>query len=150
MPSTQIFLATEEDLKELLEIQHLSFMSEAQNMNNYDIQPIKETLDELRVRFNKSTIFKLVSDGKIIGSIAGTLNGDTCHIGKLFVHPDYRGNGYSNDLISYLFNYFSDVQFFEVYTSAESELNLYFYNKHGFKEIKRDYIDGSEFVYFKK
>ena len=40
--------ATKEDLSEILQLQYLSYQSEAKLLNNFDIPPLKQTLQEVQ------------------------------------------------------------------------------------------------------
>ena len=67
----EIIKAKFEDLPKILILQKLAYLSEAKIHNNYSIQPLLQTLEELETEFEKSIILKLVEDEKseIIGSI---------------------------------------------------------------------------------
>ena len=87
----KIFKADLADMEAILQLQYTAYQSEAEINNNYEIQPLKQTLDELYDEFNKGIILKAVLDGKIIGSVRAYADGDTVYIGKLIVHPDHQG-----------------------------------------------------------
>lgn len=146
----KILKAELSDLEEILKVQHLSFLSEAEEMDDYDIQPLKEKISEVEEVFNKGIILKATEENKIIGSIRGYSKDKTCYIEKLFVHPDYRGKGYSSKLIEALFELFNDCNHFKLYTSAISNRNIKLYEKFGFRIYKEEYIGNSRFVYFIK
>ena len=85
----KICRATKEDLPQILDLQYLAYQSEAEYLNNYNIPPLKQTLDELEEEFENKIILKAISDeNKIIGSVRGNLQDNTVYIGKLMVHPD--------------------------------------------------------------
>jgi hypothetical protein len=60
-----------EDLPKILDLQKLTYLIEAKLLNNYSIQPLTQTLEELENEFNKYTILKLIDkiNNEIIGSI---------------------------------------------------------------------------------
>ena len=77
-----------EDLQEILLLQHLAYQSEAALLDNYDIPPLKQTLDEVIGEYHKGIILKMVdADGLIIGSIRAREMKGTVHVGKLMVPP---------------------------------------------------------------
>ena len=64
--------ATKEDLSEILQLQYLSYQSEAKLLNNFDIPPLKQTLQEVQNEYDNGTILKFLEDNKrIIGSLRG-------------------------------------------------------------------------------
>ena len=77
--------ATKEDLSEILQLQYLSYQSEAKLLNNFDIPPLKQTLQEVQNEYDNGTILKVLDDNnRIIGSVRGYIENGTLYIGKLF------------------------------------------------------------------
>ena len=70
-----------DDLKEILDLQHLAYITEAKRFNNMNIQPLTETLNELIEEFNKGIVLKLTIDNKIVGSIRAYEKDDKVYIG---------------------------------------------------------------------
>ena len=138
------------DLKEILDLQYLAYQSEAKLFNNYKIQPLTETLDELIGEYKKGVILKLVIDFKIIGSIRAYVKDDTVFIGKLMVHPDYQHKGYGTMLLSEMENRFPDKRY-ELFTSTRSVDNIRLYQKLGYTTFAQKAVnDELEFVYMEK
>ena len=81
------------DLQEILDLQYLSYQSEAALFGSKDIPPLKQTLEELTAEFNNGIILKMTDGDKIIGSVRAYEKRRTAYIGKLMVHPDYRNQG---------------------------------------------------------
>lgn len=149
----KIFKANLDDLEEILEVQYLAFKSEAEELNNFNIEPLHQKLDEIKKEYYKGIILKGIINNKIIGSIRGYFNNNTCYIHKLFIHPDFRGLGYANQLLKFLEDYFLEKHEnfrFELYTSAISNRNLKLYKNNNYKIFKKEMIMGSPFVYFEK
>ena len=67
----EIKKAVYKDLSEILDLQKLAYLSEAQLLNNYSIQPLTQTLQELEGEFDGHIILKLTDDSNdmIIGYI---------------------------------------------------------------------------------
>ena len=142
--------ASQDDLQEILELQHLAYQSEAALFGNKDIPPLKETIEELTEEFNKGTILKLVEDDKIIGSVRAYAKNGTAYIGKLMVHPDHRCKGYGSLLLNEIEKYFPDCRY-ELFTSTRSEDNIRLYQKFGYMIFDRKEItDELVFVYLEK
>ena len=91
--------ATKEDLSEILQLQYLSYQSEAKLLNNFDIPPLKQTLQEVQNEYDNGTRLKVLDDNnRIIGSVRGYIENGTLYIGKLFVHPFWQGKGIGTDV----------------------------------------------------
>ena len=82
------------DAEEILRLQYAAYQSEAQLNNDFTIQPLTQTLDELHAEYEKCVVLKATLGNEIIGSVRAYADGDTVYIGKLIVHPDHQGKGY--------------------------------------------------------
>jgi GNAT superfamily N-acetyltransferase len=129
----------------------LAYLSEAKLVNNYSIQPLTQTIEELETEFDKSIILKLLDENnEIIGSIRAYEENDRVYIGKLMVHPDCQNKGLGTKLLKTIETYFENKSF-ELFTSSKSERNLYIYKKNGYKEFTRQKIsEGLEIVFMEK
>lgn len=123
--------AEPEDLEKLLELQYSAYQSEAQIYDDYSIQPLTQTLSEVKEEFHKGVILKAVSDGMIVGSVREYADGNTVHIGKLMVHPDYQGKGTGRRLLSAIESVLYRKRF-ELFTGSQSERNLHLYESAGY------------------
>ena len=149
--NVKIEKAEREDLNEILELQYLAYQSEAALFGTNDIPPLRQTLDEVVKEYNVGTILKMVDEnGIIIGSVRAKENNDTVYIGKLMVHPDYRGNGFGTKLLSEIEHLFPNKRY-ELFTSTRSVDNIRLYQKSGYK-IFSERIENDEltFVYMEK
>ena len=143
--------AEKEDLKEILDLQYLAYQSEAALFGNKDIPPLKETLPELEEEFSHGVVLKMVSeDGRIIGSVRSYAKDKSVYIGKLMVHPDFRGKGYGSKLLREIERYYVDTRY-ELFTSTRSVDNIRLYEKLGYKIFDEKKItDELVFVYMEK
>ena len=135
--------ATSEDIAEILNLQKLAYKSEAEIYNNYRIQPLTQTIDEIICEFNTRTFIKAVHDGIIVGSVRAHVKNDTCFVGKLIVHPNYQNQGIGSALMAKIENIFSDTRRYELFTGHRSLRNLYLYKKLGYKEFKREVLSNN-------
>ena len=55
-----IYKANYEDLREILQLQYLSYQSEADLFGSRDIPPLKQTLDEVINDYNAGIILKMI------------------------------------------------------------------------------------------
>lgn len=147
----KIVKADYKDLSEILKLQYLAYQSEAALFGTDDIPPLKETLEEVQEEYNSGVVLKMVSDDdSIIGSVRARENNGTVYIGKLMVHPNYRGRGYGTTLLNEIEKYFTSTRF-ELFTSTRSEDNIRLYEANGYKKFKQEAVtDELIFVYMEK
>jgi len=126
-------------------------LSEAKLVNNYSIQPLTQTLQELEKEFEKSIILKLADDNnEIIGSVRAYEENGRVYVGKLMVHPDHQNKGFGTKLLIAIETFYED-KVFELFTSSKSERNIQLYQKIGYKEFKRQRItDNLEMIFMEK
>ena len=148
--SIGIYKAGLEDLQEILQLQYLSYQSEAALFGSRDIPPLKQTLDEVIAEYKNGIVLKMTDDDVIVGSIRAKERNGTVYIGKLMVHPDYRRNGYGTKLLTKIEKYFPDKRY-ELFTSTRSTDNIRLYQNLGYKMFDRKAItDELQFVYMEK
>jgi len=143
--------ATKNDMKDILELQYLAYQSEAELVGNFDIPPLKQTLDELLQEYENGIILKAVNgNGQIIGSVRGYIKNGTLYIGKLIVRPDMQGNGIGTLLLQEI-ERISPQSRYELFTSTKSIRNVKLYERLGYKKFKTVTIaQDLEFVYLEK
>ena len=148
--SIGIYKADLEDLQEILQLQYLSYQSEAALFGSRDIPPLKQTLDEVIAEYKNGIVLKMTDDDVIVGSIRAKERNGTVYIGKLMVHPDYRRNGYGTKLLTEIEKYFPDKRY-ELFTSTRSTDNIRLYQNLGYKIFDSKAItDELQFVYMEK
>ena len=146
-----IYQANFDDLQEILQLQYLSYQSEAALCGSKDIPPLKQTLDEVIDEYNNGVILKMVNDeNTIIGSVRAKETNGTAYIGKLMVHPNYRHIGYGTRLIKEIEEYFPNKRY-ELFTSTRNKDNIRLYQSLGYKIFDTKAInDELQFVYMEK
>ena len=151
MNETSIYKADYEDLPKILRLQQLAYQSEAALFDNHDIPPLKQTLDKVIEEYNNGIILKMVTENNIIiGSIRAKENNGTVYIGKLMVHPDYRGHGYGTRLLIEIEGTFPGKRY-ELFTSTRSVNNIQLYKKTGYKIFNQKTVnDELILVYMEK
>lgn len=139
-----------EDVEEILRVQKLAYMSEAKFYNDYRIDPMVETIEELKRNEQNKVILKAVEDGKIAGSVRGYENNGTCYIGRLFVHPDFQKRGIGKKLMAEIESYFPDCRY-ELFTGHKSKRNIAIYESLGYRMFEKDQQNDSvHLVYMEK
>jgi len=125
-----------EDASQILTLQRLAYRSEAEIYDDYTIPPLIQTLEETEAEFMDQLVLKATLEGRIIGSVRAYVEGGTCHVGKLIVHPDFRSRGIGTRLMHEIEGCFAHAERYELFTGEKSERNLRLYQKLGYKPFK--------------
>ncbi|MGE4403759.1 MAG: GNAT family N-acetyltransferase [Desulfobulbus sp.] len=126
--------STVNDLCEILELQKLSYQKEAILYDDWSIPPLMQTISEITAEYGNSIFLKAQCENKIVGSVRASFDFDTCRIGKLFVHPDYRKMGIGSLLMKSMESFFKNAKRFDLFTGVKSTDNIRLYKKLGYKE----------------
>jgi ribosomal protein S18 acetylase RimI-like enzyme len=129
--------ATESDAEKILEIQKLAFQGQGVLYNDFTLPPLVQTLAELVRDFRTYAFLKALCDGKIVGSVRGRCESDTCQISRLIVHPGYQNRGIGKKLMRAIESKFSSMSRYELFTGDKSEKNLAMYGMLGYREFAR-------------
>lgn len=132
-----IFQADINDAEEILVLQKLAFQTEGKLYNNFNIAPLNQTLDEIRLEFNTHIFLKAVENGKIVGTVRAYEKSKTCYIGRLAVHPDMQNRGIGTALMKSIENNFQSSRF-ELFAGSKSLKNLSLYKKLGYSIYKKE------------
>ncbi len=142
--------AQEIDLEEILKLQYLAYQSEAKLLNNYSIQPLTQTLEDLIIEYKNGVNYKAIIDQQIIGSVRGYVQEGTLYIGKLIVHPDFQGKGIGTKLLEYIENDHKGLRK-ELFTSDKSIRNIRLYERCGYTPFKTKPVsDDLNMIYLEK
>lgn len=137
-----ILIACENDFAEILEIQKKAFLSEAVFYQNFNIQPLTQTLEEMIEECKENVVLKAVVDGKIAGSIRANAHEEGCWVNKLVVLPEFQKRGIGEMLLRKIEKHFPDVKKFTLGTGANSESNIRLYQKVGYHIVSTTTFDG--------
>lgn len=139
------------DAENILKMQKVAFISQAEIYNDFTIHPLVETIDETREEFEKKVIFKATINDEIVGAIRVLLKDGTCHIGKLCVHPNFQKQGIGRKLVKEVEETFKEIRRFELFAGTKSQSNILLYEKLGYVKFKTErYTEKSEIVYLEK
>jgi|GEM_PF-367178 len=145
-----VAIAVKSDLDQILALQKLAYISEAEIYNDFNIPPLAQTMEELEEEAKESIILKVVEDGCIVGSVRALQKAGTCHIGKLIVHPQYRNKGIGKMLLRAVEKHFGAVRY-ELFTGHLSRKNLALYEKLGYRIFREEDVNGGlRLVYLEK
>ena len=131
--------AREEWAEELLALQRLCFHPEAALSGDFTIPPLTQTLEELVEDMRRKTVLALRVGDRLMGSVRAYLDGETCEIGRLMVHPELQGQGLGRRLMAEIETAFAAPgRRYHLFTGHLSARNLALYGKLGYLEYKRE------------
>ena len=146
----EILKAEKKDLKEILQVQYAAFRKEAEDFNDFEIEPMTQTVAILEEEYNTCTFLKVLNnEGKIIASTRGHIENGTSYIGKTFVHPDYQGKGIGTKMIHTL-EQMNSAPRYEINASIRCPQNIRLYEKLGYVRFKETKTENNGFVYLEK
>lgn len=130
--------ASRDDASEILALQKIAYQSEAMLYDDWTIPPLTQTISEMEAEFEINVFLKAVVQGRIVGSVRGSLNSGTCAIGRLIVHPDYQGKGIGTALMKSIESAFVGVKRFELFTGTKSIDNISLYRRLGYEGFREE------------
>jgi GNAT superfamily N-acetyltransferase len=147
-----IMQAKVEDAEEILNLQKLAYQSEAEIYNDYTIPPLTQSIGDIEAEFESHIFLKaLVVETQLIGSVRAYMRHGTCFVGRLIVHPDFQNQGIGSSLMHEIERRFGQAKRFELFTGHLSKRNMYLYQKLGYQEFDRKFINKNlELVYLEK
>lgn len=142
-----ILRAKNEDERAIFELQKLIC---EQDEDKFGISPLKQTLAEVHVDFQKCTVLKAIENDKIVGSVRGYLSNGALHIEKLFVVLEKKGIGIEDELLRKIEKCFN-VSKFDVAVINKDKSDLKVYQQAGYKIYSaKDISDDVMMVYLEK
>ena len=142
-----ILRAKNEDERAIFELQKLIC---EQDEDKFGISPLKQTLAEVHVDFQKCTVLKAIENDKIVGSVRGYLSNGVLHIEKLFVVPEKKGIGIEDELLRKIEKCFNVLKF-DVAVINKDKSDLKVYQQAGYKIYSaKDISDDVMMVYLEK
>jgi phosphoribosylanthranilate isomerase len=147
----RIEAASRKDLADILALQKLAYQSEAELNQDFNIPPLTQTLAEIEAEFACKLFLVATVAGRLVGSVRAELKDDTCHIGRLIVHPDTQNRGLGTRLMDAVERRFEGAKRYELFTSERSTRNIYLYQKLGYQIFDRKRLDDRvNLVYLEK
>jgi GNAT superfamily N-acetyltransferase len=128
----EISIAQQADALEILSLQQRAFQSEAKRYNNFEIEPLKQTIEDILKDFNDYIFLKAILRNKIVGSVKLRKIENKCWIGRLIVEPVLQRKGIGTEILEKLESIIADVNEYFLYTGNESKDNINFYRKSGY------------------
>lgn len=139
------------DAPEILALQKSAYQSEAEIYNDYNIQPLRQSLEETVKEICSQHVLILCLNNVIIGSVRAYYKDGTCYIGKLIVAPEFQGRGFGHLLMREIEAAFQYAERFELFTGCRSQRNLYIYQKLGYQIFDERPVSGEfSMIYLRK
>ncbi|MDF1532769.1 MAG: GNAT family N-acetyltransferase [Methanolobus sp.] len=143
--------ATIADAKQILGLQKLVYISEAEIYCDYNIPPLTQTLEEIIEEFDTQLVLKATIQDITIGAVRAYVKNGSCFIGRLIVHPNYQNKGIGRKLMCEIEKRFINANRFELFTGHKSDKNIRFYENLGYNIIRTEQINETlKFVYLEK
>lgn len=137
--SVTISTAEQGDAEKILKLQYLCYQVEAELYGDYTIEPLTQTLDELRAELSGGTVLVARLGQEVVGSVRGTVDEDgTARIGKLIVHPRLQRHGLGGRLLAALEGRLAvqeEAKRYRLFTGHRSDVNLRMYRKLGYEQV---------------
>ena len=142
--SVTISAATEHDAEHILKLQYLSYQSEAELYGDYSLEPLTQSLDELRAELAGGRVLVARLGEEIVGSVRGTVDADgTARLAHLIVHPRMRRHGLGGRLLREIEDLLrSDLEAkrYRLFTGHRSEGNLRLYRRYGYAPVATEQV----------
>ncbi len=135
-PSLEITRATPADAAAIHDLQRLAYRSEAELYGDWTIPPLVEPLAATERALAELLVLKASLGGRIVGAVRGRIEGDTCHVGRLIVHPEAQGRGLGSRLMRALEEATPAAHRYELFTGERSARNLHLYAKLGYQRCR--------------
>lgn len=143
---------TRADLPAVLRLQKLCYQSEAALYNDYTIQPLTQTIEELYRDFDNGEKCRIaLLNDELIGAVRGLVRDHTGYISKLIVAPEYQNRGIGKQLMQQIEMQLSPVSRYELFTGSRSKKNLALYQKLGYTAFREQPVnDRLTFIFLQK
>ncbi|MER5885846.1 GNAT family N-acetyltransferase [Streptomyces sp. NPDC001941] len=137
--SVTISAATAQDAERILKLQYLCYQREAEIYGDWSIEPLTQSLDDLRAELARGHALVARLGDEVVASVRGEAGGDgTAKIGKLIVHPRLQRHGLGGRLLDAIEAHFAGepaAKRFQLFTGHRSEGNLRLYRKKGYEAV---------------
>ncbi|MGK5446209.1 GNAT family N-acetyltransferase [Streptomyces radiopugnans] len=142
--SVTISAATDEDVEQILKLQYLCYQSEAALYGDYGIEPLTQTLDDLRAELARGCVLVARLGEEVVGSVRGRVEDDgTAVIGKLIVHPRMQRHGLGRRLLSAVEERLArerSARRYRLSTGHRSEGNIRLYRRLGYTPVATEQV----------
>ncbi|WP_406001914.1 GNAT family N-acetyltransferase [Streptomyces sp. NBC_00829] len=142
--SVTISAAREQDAEHILKLQFLCYQSEAELYGDYGIEPLIQSLDDLRAEITQGHALVARLGDEVVASVRGRVDeSGTALIAKLIVHPRMQRHGLGGRLLDAIEERFAaepGAQRFQLFTGHRSEHNLRLYRSRGYVQVSSEQV----------
>ncbi|MEU3047772.1 GNAT family N-acetyltransferase [Streptomyces sp. NPDC006984] len=142
--SVTISAATEQDAEHILKLQYLCYQAEAELYGDYGIEPLTQSLADLRAELAQGHALVARLGGEVVASVRGAVAQDgTARIAKLIVHPRMQHHGLGGrllDAIELRCAAEGGAKRFRLFTGHRSESNLRLYRSRGYAPVGTEQV----------
>ncbi|MEE1797287.1 MULTISPECIES: GNAT family N-acetyltransferase [unclassified Streptomyces] len=142
--SVTISAASAQDAEQILKLQYLCYQNEAELYGDYTIEPLTQTLDDLRAELDGGHGLVARLGDEVVASVRGSVDADgTARIAKLIVHPRLRRHGLGGRLLDAIEVHFAAepaAQRFQLFTGHRNEGNLRLYRSRGYAPVATEQV----------
>lgn len=142
--SVTISAARAQDAEHILKLQYLCYQNEAELYGDYTIEPLTQTLDDLRAELDRGHGLVARLGDEVVASVRGTVDeSGTARIAKLIVHPRLQRHGLGGRLLDAIEVHFAGqpaAKRFQLFTGHRSEGNLRLYRSRGYAPVAAEQI----------
>lgn len=136
-------LTDEETARLVLDLEIISYAIEAKMIDYYDIPPLKDTIDSLKVC--DEIFYGYYLDNLLVGIISYKIIKDVLDIHRVAINPQFFRRGFAHKLITFVEELNSKISIFTVCTGKDNLPAVNLYLKNDYKK-KRD-IEVSDEMY---
>ncbi|MFI1396710.1 GNAT family N-acetyltransferase [Streptomyces sp. NPDC020681] len=142
--SVTISAARAQDAEQILKLQYLCYQTEAELYGDYGIEPLTQSLDDLRAELAQGHALVARLGDEVVASVRGKIDEDgTARIAKLIVHPRMQRHGLGGRLLDAIEERFAAepaAKRFQLFTGHRSESNLRLYRSRGYAPVSREQV----------
>ncbi|AEM82666.1 GNAT family N-acetyltransferase [Streptomyces violaceusniger] len=143
--SVTISAATADDAEQILKLQYLCYQGEAELYGDYSIEPLTQSLDDLRAELSGGCVLVARLGAEVVGSVRGVVDDKgTAAIGKLIVHPRMQRHGLGGRLLAAIEERLTEdraAKRYRLFTGHRSEGNLRLYRRYGYAQVGTEEVN---------
>lgn len=142
--SVTISAAGDGDAEQILKLQYLCYQSEAALYGDYGIEPLTQSLDDLRAELARGCVLVARLGEEVVGSVRGSVDEDgTATLAKLIVHPRLQRHGLGRRLLTAIEERLAEersAKRYRLFTGHRSEGNLRLYRGLGYAPVSTERV----------
>lgn len=137
--SVTISAATDDDAEQILKLQYLCYQTEAELYGDWRIEPLTQTLAELRTELAEGCVLVARLGEEVVGTVRALVDADrTARISRLCVHPRMRRHGLGGRLLTRIEERLAAeraARRYRLCTGHRSDVNLRLYRRCGYTAV---------------